>query len=345
MSATVLTTDELNLVRTRLRSVGLAVTEPLTSRLISGGRSNLTVELTSGAHHWVLRTPPRAGRTPSAHDVAREFRVTRALTETDVPVPSAIVLHEDERDDGFPFAVWDYVAGDTIQSRKDMEKLGAATVDALVDELVSTLAHLHSVDHVAVGLERFGRPDGFPERQVRRWLNQWELVAPEELRALGENVGAQLRRAMPEQTSVAIVHGDFRIDNTLIVPASRPERLAVSAVLDWELSTIGDPVADVAIMCAYRHPAFDLIVGEPAAWTSTCLPSENELAARYEAAAGKPLKAWPFYLGLAYFRIAVIAAGIDHRYRAGAASGSGFDTSGAAVESYLVLAGNSVHGA
>jgi aminoglycoside phosphotransferase (APT) family kinase protein len=132
------------------------------------------------------------------------------------------------------------------------------------------------------------------------------------------------------------VHGDYRIDNTLIAvdgPSSR-----VAAVIDWELSTIGDPVADVAMMCAYRQAPFDLVVGAPSAWTSDRLPSVPDLAARYEAAGGVRLDEWGFHLALAYFKVAVIAAGIDHRWRAGAGAGAGFDTAGKAVEPYLELA-------
>jgi len=187
------------------------------------------------------------------------------------------------------------------------------------------------VDHVAAGLERFGRPDKYAERQLRRWSGQWDLVATDhaELLSQAEELRGRLEKSVPEQHVTGIVHGDYRIDNTILDLDEHPPRVA--AIVDWELSTIGDPVADVAMMCAYRHPALDLILGSPSAWTSDRLPDPSDLASSYEAVGGVPLREWDFHLALAYFKIAVIAAGIDHRYRAGATSGPGFDTAGDAV--------------
>jgi aminoglycoside phosphotransferase (APT) family kinase protein len=276
--------------------------------------------------------PPRAGRTPSAHDVAREFRVTRALGPTDVPVPPAVLLCEDPSHLGVPFAVSDFVAGNAVQSRRDLDLLDETTLSALTDQLLRTLAALHRIDHVAIGLERFGRPDGYAERQVRRWSDQWALVStPGPLQSLASSVSRRLADHVPPQRATGIVHGDFRIDNTLLdLPARR-----ISAVVDWELSTIGDPVADVAMMCAYRHPAFDLIVGTPSAWTSPRLPGVDGLASAYLHAGGVPLDAWDYHLALAHYKVAVIAAGIDHRFHAGVGEGPGFDSAGQAVASYL----------
>ena len=157
------------------------------------------------------------------------------------------------------------------------------------------------------------------------------------MRELGIELSAQLRDSVPEQRSTGIVHGDYRIDNTLLDLYSPPSA-RIAAVVDWELSTLGDPVADVAMMCAYRDPTFDLIIGEEGAWTSSRLPGPVELAGSYEAAGGVRLTAWNFHLALAYFKIGVIAAGIDHRVRAGATAGRGFDTAGDAVAPYLELA-------
>jgi aminoglycoside phosphotransferase (APT) family kinase protein len=153
---------------------------------------------------------------------------------------------------------------------------------------------------------------------------------------VGEEVIAHLRGNVPTQQAVGIVHGDFRIDNTLLAPGTG--HLRVAAVIDWELSTIGNPVADVAMMCAYRDTSFDLVVGAPSAWTSDRLPGTEGLAEAYTAAGGVDLVDWESHMALAYFKIAVIAAGIDHRVRAGAASGPGFDSAGQAVEPYLLRA-------
>jgi aminoglycoside phosphotransferase (APT) family kinase protein len=332
-----LSTQDLAAVGAFLVGVDVPVAGPLRSTLIAGGRSNLTFRVEDGQSRWVLRMPPRAGRTPSAHDVAREYRVTSALQPTDVPVPPAVALCEDTSVIGCPFAIAEFVAGRTVQSRADLDILDDATVESVSLRLVQTLAALHRVDPAAVGLERFARPDAYAKRQVNRWLKQWQLVATADILALGVEVGSRLEATIPDQKSTGIVHGDFRIDNTLLeLDDNRAPR--ITAVVDWELSTLGDPVADVAMMCAYRHPAFDLIVGAPAAWTSDRLARPTELAEAYEAAGGVPLAAWEFHLALAYFKIGVIAAGIEHRVCAGVTAGPGFDTAGASIVPYLELA-------
>jgi aminoglycoside phosphotransferase (APT) family kinase protein len=334
-SGYVISTAELVAVADWLAAADVPVSGPLTARLLAGGRSNLTYELSDGAAQWVLRTPPRAGLTPSAHDVVREYRVTSALMSTHVPVAASVGVCDDPTLIGVPFTVTAFVPGLTVRTRADLDRLDDSTVDDVTARLVETLAGLHRVDHVAVGLAEFGRPDGYAERQLRRWSRQWELVGAAALAPLAAEVSSRLASALPGQTSTGIVHGDYRIDNTLVrLGTGLP---TIAAVLDWELSTIGDPVADVAMMCAYRHPLFDLIVGTPSAWTSARLRSPDELASVYEAAGGVPLAAWDFHLALAYFKIGVIAAGIDHRRRAGAAAGLGFDTAGESVAGYLEL--------
>jgi len=333
---TTLTPLELAGIADVMRQAGEHLTGTLTADLITGGRSNLTFRLDDGESRWVMRTPPRAGRTASAHDVGREHRVTAALQQTDVPVARAVVFHEDETLIGGPFAIASFVAGRTVQTRAQLDELSVATVGAVTDELLTTLAALHRVDHVAVGLGRFGRPEAYAARQLKRWTGQWETVGTAALQPLAGDVIARLKAAVPDQPATGIVHGDFRIDNTLLLLDAPSPR--VGAVVDWELSTIGDPVADVAMMCGYRHPAFDLIVGESSAWTSPRLPGADALAAAYETAGGVRLANWEFHLALAYFKIGVIAAGIDHRFRAGATSGPGFDTSGESVRTYLELA-------
>jgi aminoglycoside phosphotransferase (APT) family kinase protein len=322
-----LTDAELTRVALVMADAGQAPAGPLTATLITGGRSNLTFRLEDGMSTWVLRMPPRTGRTPSAHDVGREYRVTSALMATDVPVPAAVALCEDEDVVGFPFAVAAYVPGRSVQARSDLDELDDTTLAVVTASLVDTLVALHRVDHVAAGLERFGRPDGYAERQFRRWLGQWELVSTPDQRGPDAELVRRLEAALPSQRSTGIVHGDYRMDNTLLDLTTH----TVAAVLDWELSTIGDPVADVAMMCAYRDPAFDLIVGEKAAWTSSRLPDPAALASQYEASDGIRLDCWESHLALAYFKIGVIAAGIDHRRRVGSGAGRGFDTSGEAV--------------
>ena len=339
---TTLADHELFAIADFLRASDVKVAGPLRAERIAGGRSNLTFRIEDGSSRWVLRMPPRAGRTPSAHDVAREFRVTHALAATDVPVAPAVALCENESIIGMPFAVAEFVDGVVIQSQADLAKLDDRAVAAVTTQLLHSLAALHSVDHVAVGLERFGRPDGYAERQIKRWAGQWSLVGDYDrsVRAAASELCTRLSSAIPTQATTGIVHGDFRIDNTLLML----DEPAVAAVVDWELSTIGDPVADVAMMCAYRHPAFDRIVGEASAWTSVRLPDSDGLATAYESAGGVRLADFDFHLALAYFKIAIIAAGIDHRYRAGVGAGPGFDSAGLAVADFLTAGLEAVNG-
>lgn len=308
--------------------VGLARVGELRAELISGGRSNLTFLVYDDGSQWVVRRPPLHGLTPSAHDMAREYRVVAALAQTAVPVPRAIAYCGDASVLGAPFQVVEYVAGHVVRSQADLAALGTTTViDGCVDGLIQVLADLHTVNPGAVGLGDFGKPSGYLERQVRRWGSQWDLVRlPGDSRdADVAKLHSALAQSIPQQSRTAIVHGDYRIDNT-IVDAADPTR--VRAVVDWELSTLGDPLSDAALMCVYRDPALDLIVNSPAAWTSPLLPTADELAHRYSVASGLALAYWEFYLALAYFKLAVIAAGIEFR---GRRSGQGHDTAAGRV--------------
>jgi aminoglycoside phosphotransferase (APT) family kinase protein len=328
-----LTPTELAGVSDAMSAAGVGLAGPLCAQSMTGGRSNLTFRLMDGSSRWVLRTAPRAGRTPSAHDVAREFRVTRALRRTDVPVPPAVLLVETEDVLGAPFAIAEFVDGVCVRNRADLDALDDRTVAQCLQQMIQTLVVLHSLQPTEVGLERHGRPDDYAGRQLHRWTSQWELVGTEPLHQLALETSKLLALRLPDrQRSSGIVHGDYRIDNIIL---RLDGDVRVAAVVDWELSTLGDPVADVAMMCVYRHPALDLVLGEPSAWTSARLPDVETLAADYEAAGGVALEAWDFHLALAYYKLSVIAAGIDHRYRAGATHGSGFDTAGEAVGQLL----------
>ncbi|MCW2765453.1 MAG: acyl-CoA dehydrogenase [Nocardioides sp.] len=310
---------------------GVAVEGELSARLIEGGRSNLTFVVADSRHQWVVRRPPTGGTTPSAHDVAREFRVTRALEATDVPVARTVALCEDLSVIGAVFTVVEFVDGTAIRTQSELEQLEDAEIMACVQGLVSALAALHRVDYQSIGLERFGRPRGYAARQLRRWSGQWDIVSAGDS-TLADRLLRRLADSIPDQRHSTIVHGDFRIDNTLV---AGDDPGVVRAIVDWELSTIGDPVADVALMCAYRHSGLNLVLGTSAAWTSARLPPVDVLAELYEATADIRLDSWDFYMGLAYYKLAVIAEGINHRYRAGATFGEGFDTAGESVTAFL----------
>ena len=322
---------DVSAVGAYLTNSGVDICGPLTARLVAGGRSNLTYVMADSGQSWVVRRPPAAGLTASAHDMAREFRVTRALAQTDVPVPVPVALCEDTTVIGAPFTVVEFVQGQTIRIQEDLSGFDDTQVASCVESLVRSFATLHAVDHVGIGLGEFGRPDGYAARQLKRWSGQWAHVT-EGSDGRAELLAKMLGERIPDQRHTSVVHGDFRIDNTLLGDRD-PSK--VEAIVDWELSTIGDPVADVAMMCVYRHPALDLILGAKAAWTSDRLPSVEELASMYEAQGTIRLEHWEFHLALAYYKLAVIAQGIDHRYRAGATIGDGFDTAGEAVSGLL----------
>ncbi|WP_025737765.1 phosphotransferase family protein [Mycobacterium genavense] len=297
-----------------LRSLGIERDGELRGDVISGGRSNLTFRVYDDKTSWLVRRPPLHGLTPSAHDMAREYKVVAALQDTPVPVARAIALCEDDSVLGAPFQIVEFVAGQVVRRRAQLEAFNHTVIDKCVDSLVRVLVDLHNVDPNAAGLADFAKPSGYLQRQVRRWGSQWELVrlSDDHRDADVERLRSGLQQAIPPQSRTSIVHGDYRIDNT-ILDADDPTR--VRAVVDWELSTLGDPLSDAALMCVYRDPALDLIVKAQAAWTSPLLPTADELADRYSLVSGLALAHWEFYMALAYFKLAIIAAGIDFRRR------------------------------
>ncbi|WP_027860325.1 phosphotransferase family protein [Marmoricola sp. URHB0036] len=308
-----LTQGELVDLAELLVAAGEQVHGPLEATLVTGGRSNLTYRVgDDGSSAWAVRRPPAVGRTTSAHDVGREYRVCQALAGSSVPVARPVAYDADGRTWGVPLAVFAWVDGRVARSRADTADWSYAELDACVDALVQTLARLHSTDVDGVGLGGFARRDGYSVRQLHRWSAQWrEMGSAHPLEA---RLQRQLEGRLPRQTGVALVHGDYRIDNVLLDHAD-PGR--VLAVVDWELSTLGDPVADVAVMAAYRHPALDGVLGLESAWTDENLADADELRSRYEEATGTSALDWVFHLGLAYYKLAAIAEGIAHRQRVG----------------------------
>lgn len=310
---------DLTALDRHLQEIGVPRSGDLRAELVAGGRSNLTFLVFDDAAKWVLRRPPLHGLTPSAHDMAREYKVVAALEGTTVPVAHAVTMRNDDSVLGAPFQMVEFVPGRVVRYAAELDELGdQQTIDACVDALIKVLADLHALDPEAVGLGDFGKATGYLERQVRRWGSQWDLVRLEDdardddVRRLHQ----ALAERMPPQSRSAIVHGDYRIDNTMLDAADATK---VRAVLDWELSTLGDPLSDAALMCVYRHPMFGMVHAD-AAWASEKIPTMDELAQKYAVAAGQSLDHWEFYMALAYFKLAIIAAGIDFRARMGAGS-------------------------
>ncbi|WP_431235992.1 phosphotransferase family protein (plasmid) [Mycolicibacterium psychrotolerans] len=317
-------------LRGLLADHGVPVAGELDVTQLTGGRSNLTFRVSDGVSNWVVRRPPISGVTASAHDVVREYRIITALQNTAVPVAKPIACDPDGSATGSPLTVVDYVPGLTIRSERDLDALTNRQVQAAVSALIATLSAVHDVDYADIGLGTLGRPNGFVARQVQLWSRQWEQVKTRDLRDVERLAQALNDRPAPAGVT-CLVHGDFRIDNALISPRSAGE---VLAVIDWEMSTLGDPLTDIALACAYRNPDFDRLLGMPAAWTSARLPAPDEIAEQYAQISGRDLIEWDYYLALAYFKIAVIAEGITYRYRQGADAGNAANDAATATPAY-----------
>ncbi|MCW2638083.1 MAG: phosphotransferase family protein [Dactylosporangium sp.] len=290
--------------------------------LVVGGKSNLTFELASEAGSVILRRPPSGDLLPSAHDMGREVRVQSALAGTVVPVPRIVL--EDTSGDllGAPFYVMEKVLGHVIREELPVEYAdSAAQKRELAFALVDTLADLHTVDPVSVGLGDYGRPDGYLERQLRRWSAQWEKSKTREVTAIDE-LSARLVKRVPASRRASIVHGDYRMDNCLMDP-SDPGRVA--AVIDWELSTLGDPLTDLGVLFFYwREPGEEQHALTPVVTTAPGFPPRGDLAARYMERTGVALESIAFHEALAHFKFAVIAQGIAARVAAGTMAGQDF---------------------
>ncbi|MEU4051762.1 phosphotransferase family protein [Streptomyces olivaceus] len=306
------------------------VTGPLSGRLIEGGRSNLTYEVSDGTARWVVRRPPLGHVLATAHDMRREHRVITALHPTDVPVPRTLLLCEDEEVVGAPFYVMEFVTGTPYRTAAQLAPLGPERTRAAVLNLVDTLVGLHAVDTAEVGLADFGRPEGFLDRQLRRWAKQLDASRNRDLAGIDE-LHATLGRDLPRSPAPTVVHGDYRLDNVLI----GGDDDGIRAVLDWEMSTLGDPLTDLGLLVMYSSP-----LGLPDSPVSTTAqapghPAPAELIERYAARSGRDVSAVAWYTAFAWFKLAVILEGIHCRYTLGQTVGRGFDRIGDLVPVFI----------
>jgi aminoglycoside phosphotransferase (APT) family kinase protein len=285
-----------------------------------GGQSNPTFLIEAGGRGYVMRRKPPGTLLPSAHAVDREYRVMKALQGTAVPVPKVYALCEDPEVIGTAFYLMEFVDGRVLWDPA-LPELSVAERGLVYAEMNRVIAALHDMDVTASGLEDFGRPDNYVARQVSRWTKQYRASETEAIDAMDRLI-AWLPAHMPPTARSSIVHGDFRLDN-LVFSRSEPRLLAV---LDWELSTIGDPMADFAYHCmAWRLPAASRGLGDLSAsqLALSGIPSEYVHKASYHAARGLPLadpKTWSYYMAFNLFRSAAIAQGIMQRALSGSAS-------------------------
>lgn len=302
---------------------------PLTGRLIEGGRSNLTYALSDGTSKWVVRRPPLGHVLATAHDMKREHRVISALHPTSVPVPAPVLLCEDEEVLGAPFYMMEFVAGTPYRTSAQLAPLGERRVRGAVLSLVDTLVELHAVGPGEVGLGDFGRPEGYLDRQLRRWGKQLDASRDRELPGIDE-LHAALGRGLPGSPAATVVHGDYRLDNVLIGADDR-----ITAILDWEMSTLGDPLTDLGLLVMYSR-SLDL-PNSPVSTTAEAPghPAPEELIERYAARSGRDVSAVSWYEAFAFFKLAVILEGIHYRFTLGQTVGRGFDRIGELVPVFI----------
>jgi aminoglycoside phosphotransferase (APT) family kinase protein len=299
-------------------------TPPLEFERISGGRSNITYGVTDAAgSRWALRRPPLGKRLASAHDMAREHRIIAALSNTDVPVPEAVGLCDDESVNGDPFYVMGFVEGPILRNREEAEE--AFSEDerrAIGERVVDTLLAIHAVEPDAAGLGDLAKKEDYVARQLHRWHGQWEKSKTREIPLIDE-VHDRLAARIPDQGPATIVHGDYRLDNMILAPNGE-----VAAVVDWELCTLGDPLADVGLLLVYwSEPGDEFTPLFEAPTVAAGFPSRTDLRRRYEERSGRDLSGIDYYVALGLWKLAIILEGVYARYASGqyGADDTGFE--------------------
>jgi aminoglycoside phosphotransferase (APT) family kinase protein len=302
---------------------------PLHAELIAGGRSNLTYAIGDGTRTWVLRRPPLGHVVATAHDMSREYRVMGALADTAVPVPRVYAACDDAELIGAPFYVMEKIEGRVLRELDEIATLDEADARKCSHALVDVLADLHAVDYESVGLAGFGKPDGFLARNVARWGKQWAANKTRDLPQIDE-LARRLEVALPESGPATIVHGDYRLDNTML---DAEDAGRIVAVLDWEMSTLGDPLTDLALLLVYWGAG-----GSEIALSSTRGVAQvpgfitvDEVVARYAERSGRSVEHLDFYVVFAFYKLAVILEGINARFLMGKTLGEGFGEMGLGV--------------
>ncbi|SOD74634.1 aminoglycoside phosphotransferase (APT) family kinase protein [Jatrophihabitans sp. GAS493] len=310
--------DEQRLVEW-LESASIAVSPPLTLTLIAGGRSNLTYRVDDSAgRSYVLRRPPTGGVLQSAHDMGREHRIISALADTPVPVPTTFGHCEDLDVIGAPFYVMNLVPGVVVTTDSDGGAYPRPARAAASAELIDVLARIHLLDLDAIGLNTLARRGQYLQRQLKRWHHQFHASTGRDLPMVDE-VHRRLSRTIPVQRFTGLVHGDYRPGNLLLAPDGR-----VNAVLDWELATLGDTMADLGwLLATWREPGEVELLESPTAHPGFL--RRDELVELYARATGRAVDGLDYYLAFALWRLTCISEGIYQRYQTGAMGDDGFD--------------------
>lgn len=300
---------------TRWLEERVELTRPLRFELIAGGRSNMTYTVTDRAgRRFVLRRPPMGELLPSAHDMAREHRLMSALAGSPVPVPRMVGLCQDEAVNERDFYVMHFLDGVVVRDVEIGRTIPEATRTRMCHELIDTLVALHDIDIDAVGLGNLAKRSGYIERQIKRWSGQFEASKTREI-PLIDRVTEALRAGVPPEARTTIAHGDYRLSNCMMDPSG-----PVAGVLDWELCTLGDPMADLAGLLGYWHDPTDPPPDEPGTGgdnETTALPgflSQEEMAGLYAERTGTPLDQVDYYRAFASWRLACIGEGVYARY-------------------------------
>ncbi len=286
---------------------------PFTYDRIAGGRSNLTYRVTdSGGRSWALRRPPLGKALGSAHDMGREHRVVSALADTPVPVAPIAGYCTDESVNEAPFYVMEFVEGPILRLRQDAETFDEGERRAIGERVVDTLVEIHAQVPDEIGLGELGKKEDYVARQLRRWGKQWEGSKTREV-PLVERVHERLAERIPEQGPATLVHGDYRLDNMILTPSGE-----VAAVVDWELCTLGDPLADVGLLLVYWGEEGDTLLPlfEPATMAPG-FPSRDDVRTRYAERSGRDLSEIDFFVALGYWKLAIILEGVYSRYAKG----------------------------